>query len=76
MAKSDSYAKPGHVGGVALFFKQDREDHAKRKKIWTNAFTASAYAASATSAVTTQFIRRLHAVWKTSFLPWKEELGS
>ncbi|THH05069.1 hypothetical protein EW146_g10002 [Bondarzewia mesenterica] len=42
MLKSESYNKPGHIGGVSLFFKQDRNDHAKRKRIWANAFTGSA----------------------------------
>jgi hypothetical protein len=46
MAKDESYSKPGHVPGVALFFKQDKEDHSKRKRIWANAFTRSSYARS------------------------------
>ncbi|KAF8970156.1 hypothetical protein BDZ97DRAFT_1754159 [Flammula alnicola] len=42
MEKSESYNKPGHIGGVSLFFKHSREESTKRKKIWYNAFSGSA----------------------------------
>ena len=46
MDKSESYVKPGHVGDVSLFFKNERKDSARRKRIWANAFTGTAYAYS------------------------------
>ncbi|TFY71507.1 hypothetical protein EVG20_g1504 [Dentipellis fragilis] len=43
MTKSDVYNRPGHARGVTLFFKQGMSEHAKRKKLWANAFTSTAY---------------------------------
>ncbi|KAI0313882.1 cytochrome P450 [Amylostereum chailletii] len=42
MVKSDSYRFPDRIPGAALFFKHSREDHAKRKQIWTQGFTGAA----------------------------------
>ncbi|KAA1466944.1 cytochrome P450 [Dentipellis sp. KUC8613] len=42
MTKSDVYNRPGRARGVTLFFKQGMAEHAKRKKLWANAFTSAA----------------------------------
>ncbi|KAI0809176.1 cytochrome P450 [Irpex lacteus] len=43
MVKDQSYALPGHIKGVSLFFKPpSKEEHSKRKRIWANAFASTA----------------------------------
>ncbi|KAI0341082.1 cytochrome P450 [Trametopsis cervina] len=42
MLKDDSYLVPGHKKAVSLFFKQRKEDHSKRKRIWASAFASTA----------------------------------
>ncbi|KAF7335623.1 Cytochrome P450 [Mycena venus] len=45
MEKGDSYVTPGHLGAVALFFKQKtRAIHLERKRIWSPAFTGPSIA--------------------------------
>ncbi|KAF8590792.1 cytochrome P450 [Ramaria rubella] len=44
MEKSHAYTTPGHLKSVALFFKQNKEMHSNRKRMWTNAFTGQSMA--------------------------------
>ena len=45
MDKSDAYVVTGHLAAVSLFFKQEREVHLSRKKIWLCAFAGNTYVA-------------------------------